>query len=262
MGKIVKQDRQLSTKSPPSKASAQPAKGNIAHKPQSSTNGTTHHHTHSPKHKATTAKHGAMVTNPKALPVKEVIPSKNAVHPDVVPPKPSDVARKQKINSANPGQVSSVDPTALSGSNQAEPGTVPSTKVETATTIPVKEAAATLEKRVATEMAEKDHICSSPSTEMKSKDNAHSHHSPQKEMTDVEFCWNASRANSVQLAGSFNGWQKKLDMTKEDEAWKVVIPLEKGRYTYKFIVDGEWCYDITKENECDNDGNINNILHI
>jgi len=52
---------------------------------------------------------------------------------------------------------------------------------------------------------------------------------------------------SVHLAGEFNGWDiKATPMSDEDGdgVWKVVIPLSRGRWEYKFVVDGgTWVTD-------------------
>jgi len=53
------------------------------------------------------------------------------------------------------------------------------------------------------------------------------------------------QANTVNLAGDFNGWQpEKTPMKKAgDGAWQVRIPLAKGVYHYRLVVDGQWQHD-------------------
>ncbi|HEX8180241.1 MAG TPA: hypothetical protein VF525_11915 [Pyrinomonadaceae bacterium] len=71
-----------------------------------------------------------------------------------------------------------------------------------------------------------------------------------------------AQASLVTLAGSFNNWQQsQLVCARADEAWVCRIDLEPGRYTYKFIVDGNWVLDpANPETEEDEAGNINNVL--
>ncbi|MFL6209123.1 MAG: DUF3471 domain-containing protein [Pyrinomonadaceae bacterium] len=71
-----------------------------------------------------------------------------------------------------------------------------------------------------------------------------------------------ANASLVVLAGSFNEWnQSHLLFAREGDEWVCRIDLEPGRYTYKFIVDGNWLLDpANKETEEDEAGNINNVL--
>lgn len=61
----------------------------------------------------------------------------------------------------------------------------------------------------------------------------------------LEFAFRAPGARSVKLAGSFTGWEEhSLDMKHSaDGTWSVAVPLKPGAYTYRFIVDGQWCDD-------------------
>ena len=53
------------------------------------------------------------------------------------------------------------------------------------------------------------------------------------------------QAKSVQLAGNFNNWKpEKNPMTRAvDGTWQARIPLAKGTYRYRFVVDGNWQQD-------------------
>ena len=63
----------------------------------------------------------------------------------------------------------------------------------------------------------------------------------------VRFALDAPEASSVQLAGSFSGWNSEgLRLKKTDAGvWVIDIRLRRGRsYTYNFLVDGEsWVVD-------------------
>jgi 1,4-alpha-glucan branching enzyme len=68
--------------------------------------------------------------------------------------------------------------------------------------------------------------------------------SPQ-ELKKTEFALQVGHARSVQLAADFTDWEKSpLEMTRaENGVWRVVVPLAAGNYSYRFIVDGQWCDD-------------------
>ena len=65
------------------------------------------------------------------------------------------------------------------------------------------------------------------------------------ELKTTEFCLEAPFSESVKLAADFTDWEKfPLDMIKsEDGVWHTSVPLPSGHYSYRFIVDGEWCDD-------------------
>ncbi|OGR07877.1 MAG: hypothetical protein A2511_11500 [Deltaproteobacteria bacterium RIFOXYD12_FULL_50_9] len=55
----------------------------------------------------------------------------------------------------------------------------------------------------------------------------------------------APNAREVFVAGDFNGWNStEYPMRKfKGDIWKKSLKLKKGRYEYKFIVDGDWWID-------------------
>ena len=58
----------------------------------------------------------------------------------------------------------------------------------------------------------------------------------------VNFTLTAPEAQSVALAGNFNGWTAHIHPLKRDSKgiWKIRINLKPGNYQYRFLVDGEW----------------------
>ncbi len=71
-------------------------------------------------------------------------------------------------------------------------------------------------------------------------------------------------ADNVIATGSFNGWsEEKYRMKPEESGWQLPLYLEPGKYTYKFIVDGEWILDpandLWEENEY---GTGNSVLWV
>ncbi len=67
---------------------------------------------------------------------------------------------------------------------------------------------------------------------------------PQVTPDGVVFRFEAPQAERVQLVGDFNAWiLEGSEMTKTDGVWTQVLPLEPGRYRYRYVVDGQWCSD-------------------
>lgn len=71
-------------------------------------------------------------------------------------------------------------------------------------------------------------------------------------------------ARSVYITGSFNNWYEPgYRMTNVQGVWKLPLYLKPGKYTYKFIVDGNWITDpgnpLTEQNQY---GTGNSVLWI
>ncbi len=66
-------------------------------------------------------------------------------------------------------------------------------------------------------------------------------------MQEVEFTLHAPDANKVCIAGQFNEWNtKSMPMKKsKDGTWRIKIKLPRGKYEYKYLVDGAWAQDIS-----------------
>jgi hypothetical protein len=71
-------------------------------------------------------------------------------------------------------------------------------------------------------------------------------------------------ARVVVLAGSFNNWnESQLLFAREGDEWVCRVDLTPNRYTYKFVVDGNWLLDpANPETEEDEYGNRNSVLII
>ena len=61
----------------------------------------------------------------------------------------------------------------------------------------------------------------------------------------TEFGLLAPQARSVFLAGNFNQWNLSSHPLKKDKRgiWKISLPLNPGRYEYRFFVDKQWQND-------------------
>lgn len=69
-------------------------------------------------------------------------------------------------------------------------------------------------------------------------------------------------ARLVAVAGSFNDWkQSQVLCAREQDEWVCRIDLAPGKYTYKFIIDGDWILDPDNINtEDDERGFTNSVL--
>ena len=71
----------------------------------------------------------------------------------------------------------------------------------------------------------------------------------------VKFCCEAAMAEGVRLGGDFNGWDLGATRMRRttDGRWVASLTLNRGSYTYVFIVDGNLTLDpdasITTGNE-------------
>jgi len=61
----------------------------------------------------------------------------------------------------------------------------------------------------------------------------------------VAFTYKDPNATSVAVTGEFNNWNASANpLKKQDDAWKIVLPLKPGTYQYKFVVNGtDWKED-------------------
>jgi 1,4-alpha-glucan branching enzyme len=80
----------------------------------------------------------------------------------------------------------------------------------------------------------------------------------------VEFKLTACEAKSVAVAGSFNDWNaKKTPLRKVGDCWTASVELPRGRYEYRFVVDGNWVSDPNaKETAANPFGGSNSVLSL
>jgi len=74
------------------------------------------------------------------------------------------------------------------------------------------------------------------------------------------------RAASVQVAGEFNNWQpEQAAMSKvgSNGLWQIKLPINKGKYRYRLVVDGQWQQDPYNEaTEPNPYGELNSVLEV
>ena len=76
-----------------------------------------------------------------------------------------------------------------------------------------------------------------------------------------KFEWKGE-AKDVILTGDFDNWQTKIIMKKNEKTgyFEAIVPLERKKNNFKFIVDGIWaCSDLYPSNH-DKAGNLNNFV--
>ncbi|MEI6970376.1 MAG: glycogen-binding domain-containing protein [bacterium] len=82
---------------------------------------------------------------------------------------------------------------------------------------------------------------------------------------EIEFLARASDGSEVFLAGSFNSWDPKATPLEfsGDSSYSTTLKLPRGRYEYKFIVNGKWQIDEQCKNWVPNlFGSLNSVLEI
>lgn len=67
----------------------------------------------------------------------------------------------------------------------------------------------------------------------------------------------------VHVSGSFDDWKERIAMKSlGDGTHSIELEVKPGKYEYKFIVDGKWCYDEAQPHRDDGHGNINNHIEV
>ena len=70
---------------------------------------------------------------------------------------------------------------------------------------------------------------------------------------EVVFQFDDKSAGEVLLAGNFTNWSDApIRMHREGGSWQTKVLLAPGRYSYKFLVDGDWKDDPRAAEDCPN----------
>lgn len=90
---------------------------------------------------------------------------------------------------------------------------------------------------------------------------------PKDSKTQVLFYYKTKgiKLASVQLTGSFDKWQIRhpLQYDHAKASWHITLQIPKGRFLYKFVLDGNtWVHSFDHPTETDDAGNINNYIVI
>ena len=82
----------------------------------------------------------------------------------------------------------------------------------------------------------------------------------------IKFQVAADHGSEVFLAGTFNDWNPtKRQLTEEtpDGIFSKTLLLPKGRYQYKFVINGVWCIDPEcREWERNKYGSLNSVITV
>ena len=74
------------------------------------------------------------------------------------------------------------------------------------------------------------------------------------------------RAKSVQIAGDFNNWKPEdtpMEKINNNGVWQTKLPLNRGKYRYRLVVDGQWQQDPYNEQiEINPYGEYNSVIEV
>jgi hypothetical protein len=82
---------------------------------------------------------------------------------------------------------------------------------------------------------------------------------------EVLFAARFEEARKVMIAGDFNNWTPVSTPMARDNSgqWRIRLPLPRGRYKYRLVVDGQWMTDpnntAVEQNEF---GEYNNVVEV
>ena len=86
----------------------------------------------------------------------------------------------------------------------------------------------------------------------------------EKLMKNFKYIPLTGSEHKVFIAGDFNNWNtQEHKLTEKDGIYEIDLELEKGRYEYKFVVDGNWVIDESAEGFAqDKFGNRNSVVFV
>ena len=82
---------------------------------------------------------------------------------------------------------------------------------------------------------------------------------------EVVFAARFDNASEVLVAGDFNNWNPVTPMKAHSRpgTWTMKLPLRRGRYRYRFVVDGKWMTDPHNQYvETNQFGELNNVIEV
>ena len=90
------------------------------------------------------------------------------------------------------------------------------------------------------------------------------YYGPKRVSGGILFQAFTKNARTVEIAGDFNGWiPEPLVHRQPSGLWQKVVPITRGTYRYKFIVDGEWQLDPYQPVQQQNDfGTFDSFLEL
>jgi hypothetical protein len=83
---------------------------------------------------------------------------------------------------------------------------------------------------------------------------------------EVVFAARFEDARKVLIAGDFNNWSPAstpMSSSPVPGMWRMSLPLPRGRYRYRFVVDGKWVTDPNNQYvETNQFGELNNVVEV
>ncbi|MEN3186450.1 MAG: glycogen-binding domain-containing protein [Atribacterota bacterium] len=81
-------------------------------------------------------------------------------------------------------------------------------------------------------------------------------------MPRVTFRLEYPEAKSVAIAGNFNEWNPETHLLRKTKKgyWSTTITLPRGRYEYRYFIDGQWFTDPNTEQIPNEFGSFNSII--
>ena len=78
------------------------------------------------------------------------------------------------------------------------------------------------------------------------------------------FSEDGKKLSSVQVCGSFDKWQVRHPLTYDPvkNQWNITLKVKKGKYFYKYIVDGQWVVNNKEQTVKESNGIENNTVTI
>ena len=90
--------------------------------------------------------------------------------------------------------------------------------------------------------------------------------SPEVMPNGVKYSYRDPTALSLAVAGSFNQWNPTIHRMSGPDAsgtWTILLPLQPGRYEYRFVVNGtSWVLDPSAPSVDDGMGDRNSIVDV
>lgn len=66
----------------------------------------------------------------------------------------------------------------------------------------------------------------------------------------------------MSVAGSWDGWKRRIPLVKSKEDFTTIINLPEGRHEFKFLVDAAWMCDNNLPKQVAQAGVENNVIEV
>ena len=86
----------------------------------------------------------------------------------------------------------------------------------------------------------------------------------QEKIVTFSYKFNNRNPQTVFISGSFDNWKEKhpLKYDNRSKKWIFEKKLKKGKYFYKYIIDGNWEINPNENQSRNNDGIVNNVISV